>query len=166
MPKKIFLVIIFVLINPIVTLAQDLLGTFEDWHAFKLSDNEMIICVMTSTPLDMEPKNVRRGDVIIQITHNKGDKSKDVVNIIAGYTFDDGSNVFASVDTKEFEMFTKDDAAWNATAEQDNEMVRAMISGSHLTVKGLSSRGTNTIDIYSLLGFTAAYRAINDACND
>ena len=33
-----------------------------------------------------------------------------------------------------------------------------------MVVRGVSSRGTQTTDTYSLSGFTAAYRAINTAC--
>ena len=87
-------------------------------------------------------------------------------NVIAVYPFAEENIVIAEVDTSEFKMFTKDDAAWNYTEEQDKQMIQAMISGSRLTITGKSSRGTTTRDIYSLLGFTAAYKAIDEACGE
>jgi hypothetical protein len=39
-----------------------------------------------------------------------------------------------------------------------------MQSGSQMIVTGISGRGAKTSDTYSLLGFTAAYNAINKAC--
>lgn len=160
---------LLLLLNP--SVAQDLikakeLGTFEDWIAYTFIDANGKVCVMSSTPLDMEPKNVKRGDVEIQIVHDNRNKTRDVVNVIAGYPFAEENIVIAEVDTSEFKMFTKDDAAWNYTEEQDKQMIQAMISGSRLTITGKSSRGTTTRDIYSLLGFTAAYKAIDEACGE
>ena len=42
--------------------------------------------------------------------------------------------------------------------------MRNMRAGANMIVRGKSWRGTNTKDTYSLLGFTAALRAINKAC--
>ena len=70
----------------------------------------------------------------------------------------------AAVGPDEFRMFTDADAAWNRSPENDADMVTKMIAGSSLTVLGESSRGTETRDIYSLLGFTAAHEAIDEAC--
>jgi len=39
-----------------------------------------------------------------------------------------------------------------------------MRRGGTLVVKGTSSRGTDTTDRYSLMGFTAAHNAISQAC--
>ncbi|MDA0653906.1 MAG: invasion associated locus B family protein [Proteobacteria bacterium] len=145
--------------------AQDTrLGLFDDWNAFEFTEGGKKVCYMSSTPLDMEPKNVNRGDVYIQVTHDNRDGSRNVVSIIAGYTYAEGKAVVAAVGPDEFRMFTAADAAWNLTPEDDAAMVAKMIAGSRLTVLGESSRGTQTRDIYSLLGFTAAHKAIDEAC--
>ena len=39
-----------------------------------------------------------------------------------------------------------------------------MKRGRKMVVKGKSSRGTATTDTYSLTGFSAAYKAIGEAC--
>ena len=144
--------------------AQEWIGTFEDWAAFQYVENGTRVCYVSSTPLDMEPKNVRRGDVYIQVTHDLRAKTRDVVSIIAGYTYAEGNAVVAAVGPAEFRLFTAQDSAWNPTPDQDREMVQTMIAGSRLTVRGTSSRGTETVDIYSLLGFTAAHKAMDEAC--
>ncbi len=43
-------------------------------------------------------------------------------------------------------------------------MVDAMKKGSGMMVHGISARDTETIDTYSLQGFTKAYNAIGEAC--
>ena len=143
--------------------AQEWIGTFEDWSVFQYVDGARV-CYLSSTPLDMEPKNVRRGDVYIQVIHDAHAATRDVVSIIAGYTHAENSTVLAAIGPTEFRMFTEQDSAWNPTPNQDRAMVQAMIAGSRLTVRGSSNRGTETVDIYSLLGFTAAHETIDDAC--
>ena len=54
--------------------------------------------------------------------------------------------------------------AWSNTPADDAKLVEAMRKGGKLTVKGVSSRGTETVDQFSLSGFTAAMKAISDAC--
>ena len=46
----------------------------------------------------------------------------------------------------------------------EGTIVKAMIQGARMIIKGTSSSGTQTTDTYSLKGFTAAYKAINKAC--
>ena len=146
-------------------VAQDQwIGTFEDWSAFEFTEAGKKVCYMSSSPLDMEPKGVRRGDVYINVTHDNRVGARNVVGITAGYTLAEGKAVVAEVGQAEFRMFAATDTAWNLTSEQDDAMVQTMIVGSRLTVLGESNRGTETRDMYSLLGFTAAYKAISDAC--
>ena len=66
--------------------------------------------------------------------------------------------------TQEFDLFTKNDGAWNYDRSNDRAMVAAMKRGLSMVITGRSSRGTVTTDTYSLRGFTAAYNAISDAC--
>jgi hypothetical protein len=144
--------------------AQDWIGTFEDWNAFEYAEGDGKVCYISSTPLDMAPKNLNRGDVFIQVVNNTDDGSKNVVNIVAGYTFQENSVTTATINNVDFRMFTAGDGAWNPSSEKDNEVVQAMIRGAELAVAGESSRGTHTTDTYSLLGFTAAHQAMTEAC--
>ena len=48
--------------------------------------------------------------------------------------------------------------------ENDNKVILSMKKGLELIVKGHSSRGTLTKDIYTLKGFTAAYNNLFDDC--
>ena len=96
--------------------AQDWTGTFEDWNAFEYAESGGKVCYISSTPLDMSPKNVTRGDVFIQVVNNTDDDMKNVVNIVAGYTFQDNSAVVATINNVEFRMFTAGDAAVNLSS--------------------------------------------------
>ena len=147
--------------------AATMLGTGpfgDEWFAWQDTEAGKRVCFMHATPQDMAPKGVTRGSVLLMVVHRPGDNARNVVSVVAGYTFAANSVVTVTIDRADFPMFTKDDGAWAYTADQDAAMVRAMISGSRMTVKGTSSRGTTTTDTYSLAGFTAAHDAIDRAC--
>ena len=82
----------------------------------------------------------------------------------AGYTYRKDSEVIAEIDGQKRSLFTDAATAWGYDAKSDRALVKAMRSGRELVIKGTSSRGTLTRDVYSLSGFTAAHRAINKAC--
>jgi len=161
--KSIFLAVILA-IWALPAAAQEWIGTFEDWNAFEYAEGGGKVCYISSTPLDMSPKNVVRGDVFMQVVNNTDDDTKNVVNIAAGYIYQDNGVVVATINAVEFRMFTAGDGAWNISTDNDNEMVNAMIRGAEMVIAGESSRGTQTTDTYSLLGFTAAHEAMNEAC--
>lgn len=144
---------------------REFLGGYRDWDAFKerRADGETI-CYMISVPKDSQPRNVRRGEIYVIITHWPKAQIRNQVNVVVGYPLRENSKATASVDGRAFEMFTQGERAWAYDDKQDTDMTTAMKSGLRLVVKGTSSRGTNTTDNYSLSGFTAAHNAITEAC--
>ena len=141
------------------------IGEYRAWlaHTYKGS------CYISSQPKESttEPKNVQRGAVYFLVTHNQGGRVKDEVSIYTGYTYKKNS-VTLAIDGQNFgkpgDLFTDRDSAWVRDAETDRKLVQAMVRGSSMVVRGISSRGTLTIDTYSLSGFTAARKAISKAC--
>ncbi len=146
------------------TVPPKLLSTHKDWDAFVRTDGGEKQCYMVSRPKSTSPKGVRRGDVHLMVTHWPARNIKQEVSVITGYTYMAESEVTARIAKQSFKMFTSDDRAWLYDAEADGEMVGAMKRGSRVIVEGLSSRNTRTNDRYSLIGFTAAYKAILKAC--
>ena len=147
--------------------AQDrpkLIAEFKDWDAFTYQEDGKPVCFISSSPLSTSPKNVQRGDIYILVTHRPDSKTLDEVSVYTGYPFVDSSVATIDIDGRNFELFTKDDTAWAYDADADKKLVRAMVRGSNMRILGTSRRGTDTIDNYSLSGFTAARNAINKAC--
>ncbi len=145
--------------------APELLGRYRDWDAFVISDGGSKTCYMRSVPLKTEPTNVRRGDIVLFVTHRTQGDVANEVSILTGYPYKDGSSVSAVVDgSKSFTLFTQGDGAWLERAADEAAMVDAMRAGQRLIVKGVSSRGTRTTDRYSLSGFTSAHKRVSAAC--
>ena len=142
------------------------IGEYRAWAALTLKEGGSNVCYMSSSPekWTSEPKNVRRGDIYILVTHKQGRSVQDEVSIYTGYTYKKDSEVTLAIDGQDFDLFTDGDSAWARDAETDRKLVQAMVRGNKMVVRGTSSRGTLTIDTYSLSGFTAARNAINKAC--
>lgn len=153
------------LAGPAHAESKKLLGTFRDWDAFTLTtDDSQKICYVVSLPKDTSPKGVNRGQTYITVTHSPARKAFDEVNVIAGYPYRSNSEVTFNIDGSAKKLFTEGDAAWAYDASSDKAVVQAMKAGVNLTVTGVSSRGTTTVDKYSLLGFSDAYAAASKAC--
>ena len=141
-----------------------LIGEYGDWTAYYYRDNAGPVCYMASTPKKDEGKYSKRVDIYVVVTHRPNEKSYDVVDINAGYTYKSNSETELKIGAKTFNLFTSGDKAWAMTAEKDKEIVAAMKRGSRMIVNGTSAKGTKTKDTYSLNGFSSAYKAISNKC--
>ncbi len=150
--------------GPALAQGTERLGDFGDWSAFRFQENGEVACYMASEPKKAEGNYQSRGDIFAVVTHRPAEKTRDEVSILAGYTYEKGSSVEVQIGAKKLTLFTDQDAAWAADAATDAELVKAMVKGSKMVVRGTSSRGTPTTDSYSLSGFTKARNAIDKAC--
>ena len=151
-------------IVPAAAQEVEYIDSFRDWHAFQYTENGNKVCYIASRPKREEGDYTQRGDVFVLVTHRPSERSRDVVSFITGYTYRSGSEVEVTIGGRTFTLFTSDDTAWARDTATDQALVEAMVRGSDMVVRGTSSRGTLTTDTYSLLGFTAAREAINEAC--
>ena len=83
---------------------------------------------------------VRRGDIFMMIAIRPADGVTNEVSFLGGYPFKKGSEVKASIGNDNFTLFTEGETAWAPT------------------------RGTKTVDTFSLAGFTAALDTAADLC--
>ena len=162
----IFIFIFFPLFSLTAEEAPSIIGEYRYWTSLKYKENKKLVCFMSSSPIKVinKPKNVRRGDIYMLVTHRTATKVRDEVSIYFGYPLKKGSKVNISIDGKKYKMFTKDSTAWASDSRTDRSIVQSMRSGDKLVVNGVSSKGTKTKDTYSLSGFTASHKAISKAC--
>jgi hypothetical protein len=159
-----FALLLVALVGPALAAEPKLIDTFDDWSAFADAPKGARLCYMGGVPTKEEGKYKERGKPLVLVTHRPGEKSFDVVEVRAGYDYKPGSEVEAMAGGTAFKLFTDGDTAWAHDAKGDAALVAAMKRGATLVVKGVSSRGTETTDAYSLKGFSAAHDAIDKAC--
>ncbi len=137
---------------------------FESWSAHLMTETKTRICFVYGEPTRKLGQYKKRGTVFVQITHRPRENVVNEVGFTAGYEYKKDSDTVVEIDGKKFTLFTHKDGAWASDAKADTALVQAMMKGRRMIVRGTSSRGTTTVDTYSLIGFTRAYRAIGRAC--
>ncbi|MGI9405853.1 MAG: invasion associated locus B family protein [Hyphomicrobiaceae bacterium] len=140
------------------------LKSFKDWSAYAYDGTDKKICFAVSQPKDIEPKNVDRSDIYFYISTWPKESVAAEVSIKAGYDFKKGSTTTATIDSNVFEMFTDGDKAFVQNPDTEKSLVAAMRRGQKMVVKGRSARGTETTDVYSLSGITAALKYVSQNC--
>ncbi|WP_291841224.1 invasion associated locus B family protein [Limimaricola sp.] len=139
-----------------------------DWSVFV--DQNPTECWAVSAPKqtvntkDGKPVSVRRGDIRLFVFYRPSENVSGQVAFTGGYPFASGSTVTVDVGGTKFQLFTQGEWAWPATPQDDATIATAMKSGATAVVTGLSGRGTQTEDTFSLLGFTAAIEEAAKRC--
>jgi hypothetical protein len=142
----------------------EFLGSHRDWNVYAFTEDSEKICYMASEPKKQEGDYTRRGNPAMLVTRRPGSPAVDEVSVQPGYAYLEGSEVEVDIGGREFLLFTRGEHAWTKSEEADQALINAMKRGSEMTVRGTSVKRTYSLDTYSLLGFTAAYEAMVDAC--
>jgi invasion protein IalB len=156
-------VIQMALIAPVSAQTPKPIGSYGDWQALTYEENGKPVCYVFTEPAKKEGQYTSRGQVYALVTHRPADKKLNVFTIISGYAYKEDSDAVLEIGDQKFTLFTQEGMAW-ANDEDDPKIVEALKKGTGMVVHGTSARGTETIDTYSLKGFSKAYDAIGDAC--
>ena len=141
-----------------------LLSVDGAWSAYVFTEDGGKVCYMAAKPSKSQGNYSRRGEIFTLITHRPREGTRNVFSYITGYDYKPGSDVTVDIDGKVFVLFTQDDTAWAPDAETDDHIAEAIRKGSKMVVTGVSSRGTNTKDTFSLKGSGKAHDRINKEC--
>lgn len=139
-----------------------------DWSVFQETDP--VECFATSAPKeqvntrDGQPVQVSRGETLLFVFYRPAEGVNGQVTFTGGYPFASGSTVTLDIGGTTFTLFTEGEWAWPANSEEDARIIEAMKRGSQAVVTGVSGRGTQTRDTFSLLGFTAAVEEARSRC--
>ncbi len=141
-----------------------------DWSVFVEDDpRECWVVSQPSETVNTRDGNVvevRRGDILLFATYRPEQGVEGEISFTGGYPFDPDSTVEVEIDDDSFELFVEDDWAWPASQEDDAALMEAMRGGAEAVVTGVSGRGTQTEDTFSLFGFTAATEEAERRCSD
>ena len=141
-----------------------------DWSVF-VEDNPTE-CWGVSTPKETVNSRdgrvvaVNRGQTLLMVFYRPSAGASGQVAFTGGYPFAEGSTVNVTISGNSFELFTEGEWAWPASTEDDARLITAMKRGADAVVTGVSGRGTNTKDTFSLLGFTAAIEDAAKRCGN
>jgi hypothetical protein len=141
------------------------LGTYNDWGAYLAQGGKDKTCYALGQPKDRQPKaKLKDTSAYLFISSRPAEGVRNEVAINLGYATKDGSAATADIDGDGWELVTKGQNAWVKDQSKEKEFVGALRGGSKLIVKASSSKGTSTIDTYTLKGLSDALARVAQEC--
>ena len=141
------------------------IGKYKDWQAMTVTDESGKVCFAQSSPILQAPKSNKR-DAKLFVAFRPAEKIINEVSVTGGYEFNNKNSVTATSGKNKFKFDIKEQGfAWIADTKVEFRMISKMKKGSRIMITGYNQKGSQTIDHYSLLGFTKAYNASKKACS-
>lgn len=143
-----------------------LIGQFGTWGAYSATPNGKKVCFALAKPASSKtnPPNRPRDPAYAFVSTRPAEKVNNEVSVMIGYALKPGSESTVEVGGAAFAMYTQGDGLWIKNAAEEERMVEAMRKSADLVVKGVSAKGTETTDTFSLKGLAQALDRISQDC--
>ncbi|WP_025033152.1 invasion associated locus B family protein [Bradyrhizobium sp. DOA9] len=143
-----------------------LIGQFGTWGAYSATPNGKKVCFALAKPSSSKtnPPNRPRDPAYAFVSTRPAEKVNNEVSVMIGYALKPGSESTVEVGGASFAMYTQGDGLWIKNAAEEERMVEAMRKSADLVVKGISAKGTETTDTFSLKGLAQALDKIAQDC--
>lgn len=143
-----------------------LIGQFGTWGAYSAAPNGKKVCFALAKPSSSKtnPPNRPRDPAYAFVSTRPAEKVNNEVSVMIGYALKPGSESSVEVGGAAFAMYTQGDGLWIKNAAEEERMVEAMRKSADLVVKGVSAKGTETTDTFSLKGLAQALDKIAQDC--
>ncbi|OAE96789.1 Invasion associated locus B family protein [Bradyrhizobium centrolobii] len=143
-----------------------LIGQFGTWGAYSATPNGKKVCFALAKPSSSKtnPPNRPRDPAYAFVSTRPAEKVNNEVSVMIGYALKPGSESTLEVGGASYAMYTQGDGLWIKNAAEEERMVEAMRKSADLVVKGVSAKGTETTDTFSLKGLAQALDRIAQDC--
>ena len=143
-----------------------LIGQFGTWGAYTATPNGKKVCFALAKPSSSKtnPPNRPRDPAYAFVSTRPAEKVTNEVSIMIGYALKPGSESTLEVGGASYAMYTQGDGLWIKNAAEEERMVEAMRKSADVVVKGVSAKGTETIDTFSLKGLAQALDRLGQDC--
>ena len=143
-----------------------LIGQFGTWGAYTATPNGKKVCFALAKPSSSKtnPPNRPRDPAYAFVSTRPAEKVVNEVSIMIGYTLKPGSESALEVGGGSYAMYTQGDGLWIKNAAEEERMVDAMRKAGDVVVKGVSAKGTETTDTFSLKGLSQALDRLAQDC--
>jgi hypothetical protein len=143
-----------------------LIGQFGPWGAYSATPNGKRVCFALAKPTTSKtnPPNRPRDPAYAFVSTRPAEKVSNEVSIMIGYALKPGSESTLEVGGASYAMYTQGDGLWIKNAAEEDQMVQAMRRSADVVVKGVSAKGTETTDTFSMKGLSQALDRIAQDC--
>ena len=162
-----FIILIFVSLFSVSANSQEVkkVGKFKDWETMIIVEQTGKVCFAQSVPVLQAPKSNKR-DARMFVSFRPNEKINNEISITGGYEFNNKNSITATSGKSKYKFdIAQEGFAWIADNKIERKMIKTMKKGSRIMITGYNQKGSQTIDHYSLLGFTKAYNSSKKACS-
>ena len=141
------------------------IGKFKDWETMVIKNNSKFVCFAQSKPVLQSPKSYKR-EARLFVSFRPNEKIINEISITSGYEYNNENSIIAKSGKHKYKFdIAQENFAWLADNKMEKKMISTMKKGSRIMVSGYNQKGSQTIDHYSLLGFTKAYNTAKKSCS-
>jgi len=164
--KNLFKLLILTIFSFNFVQAEDLqkVAKFKDWEVIMVSEESNKVCFAQSKPVLQSPKKSDR-EARLFVTFRPSDKISDEVSTTSGYEYNSQNSIIASSGKSKYKFdIAQDNFAWISSNKIEKRIIKRMKQASRIMITAYNKSGSQTIDHYSLMGFTKAYNAAKKSC--
>ena len=163
--KKFFIIFIFIFfsLNAFANTPRST-GKFKNWESFVAETEKGKICFAQTVPTKRAPGAIKREQSKLFVTFRPGENIKDEVSVTSGHDYK-SSTVTASSGKRKYSFFSQKDFAWLLDDQEEKNFIKLMKRATDLIVKARTTKGAETTDHYSMMGFTKAYNTAKKTCS-
>jgi hypothetical protein len=143
-----------------------LIGQYGTWGAYTATPNGKKVCFALAKPSSSKtnPPNRPRDPAYAFVSTRPAEKVTNEVSVMIGYALKPGSESTLEVGGASFAMYTQGDGLWIKNAAEEERMVEAMRKSADAVIRGVSAKGTETTDTFSLKGLAQALDRLAQDC--
>jgi len=157
-----FLFIVFV--SKAIADSPKSIGKYKNWQSFAAQTDKGKICFAQAVPAKRSPKSIKRKESRLFVTFRPKENIKDEVSITSGHPYK-SSTVTAKSGKNSFSFFSQEDFAWLLDEREEKNFIKTMKRATNLIVTANMTNGAQTVDHYSMMGFTKAYNTAKKSCS-
>ena len=163
--KKIFILITLVIFsfNAFANTPRST-GKYKNWESFVAETEKGKICFAQTIPTKRAPGAIQRDQSKLFVTFRPSENVKDEVSITSGHDYK-SSTVTASSGKKRYSFFSQKNFAWLLDDQEEKKFIQLMKKATDIIVKARTTKGAETTEHYSMMGFTKAYNTAKKTCS-
>ena len=163
--KKIFILLILVIFSSnALAVTPRSTGKYKNWESFVAETDKGKICFAQTVPTKRAPAAVKRDKSKLFVTFRPSEEIKDEVSLTSGHDYKT-SSVTASSGKRKYSFFSQKEFAWLLDDQEEKKFIQLMKKATDIIVKARTTKGAETTDHYSMMGFTKAYNTAKKTCS-
>ena len=163
--KKFFILVLFILFsfNASANTPRST-GKYKNWESFTAQTDKGKICFAQTIPTKRAPASIKREKSKLFVTFRPSENIKDEVSMTSGHDYK-SATVTASSGKKRYSFFSQKNFAWLLDDQEERGFIKTMKRATNVIVKARTTKGAETTDHYSMMGFTKAYNTAKKTCS-